>query len=84
GEQAEFISLGVTVEGARILDIWRVIGPGEVELYADATHDYGGALSWQLYRCTSLDGERREDEGVIFFGLGARDTPIQLDSAPQQ
>lgn len=83
GEPAEFVSLGVTIEGARILDIWRVIGPGEVELYADATHDHGGSLTWQPYRCTSLDVERSEDDGVIYFGLGACDTPIHLESSPQ-
>ena len=81
--QPSSVSLGVTIEDARILDIWRVISPGEVELYADATHDHGGSLTWQPYRCTSLDVERSEDDGVIYFGLGACDTPIHLESSPQ-
>ena len=80
GEPAEFVSLSVTVEGGRVLDIWRVIGPENVELYVDATHDRGGSMSWQLFRCTTIDGVRGlfEQEDVLSLGPGACDHPIRL------
>lgn len=80
GEPAEFISITVSVEGGRILEIWRVVGPGDIELYVDSTHDFAGGPGWQLYRCVSLEGiPSAEEGGMVFAGIGECDHPIQLE-----
>ena len=79
GEPAEFIQLGLTLEGTNFLSIWRVLGPQSVELYADSTHDHLGDMAWQLYRCTSLD-VLADAEGTPSFGIGACDSPVQLEA----
>ncbi|MGH2446411.1 MAG: hypothetical protein ACRDGD_10285 [Candidatus Limnocylindria bacterium] len=78
GDPSEFVSQVVSVEGTTIVTIYRVIGPGEVEVYIDWTHDYGG--TWQLHRCTTLDSFDGDDE-TIHFGLGECDAPIQLEAS---
>ena len=69
-----------TVEGTIVREIYRVVGPDEVEVIVDATHDHLGSGGWALLHCTAL--ERRADDevtGAILFGPAECDDPVVLD-----
>lgn len=56
GSPAEYISYGTTVEGRGIAMIYRVIGPGTVEVFVDQTKDLGPGSQppWLRLQCTRL------------------------------
>lgn len=68
GEPAEFISEGLTVEGGRITQIWRLLPSGGLEIFTDATQDPLSTPEWTRTRCAGLVDIGREDsEGARLF-----------------
>lgn len=80
GEPAEMISVFPTVEGTIVREIYRVIGEGQVEVVADATHDHLGSGRWHIQRCESLErqDELVEPAAIFFLPESCRDS-IALD-----
>lgn len=54
GRPAEFASTQPSVEGDPVTTIYRVISPGRVEIYVDATKDRFGSGAWEKYTCRGL------------------------------
>ncbi len=80
GEQAEMVSTGQTVEGGIVREIYRVLGPDEIEWISDLTHDPLSSGGWHLTLCTALE-DVGEDEltGAILFQPTGCDHPIVLE-----
>jgi hypothetical protein len=80
GEPAEMVRTGPTVEGGIIREIYRVLGPDEIEVIIDWTHDPLGQGGWQLMRCTAL--EQTDGGGVtgeVGFTAESCDDPVTLE-----
>jgi hypothetical protein len=54
GRPAEFATRLTTVEGDPIQFVYRVLGPGSLEVFVDATKDSWGSGRWEWYRCPHL------------------------------
>ncbi len=54
GRPAEFVSTRPSVEGDPITKIYRVLSPGHVEIFIDATKDRFGSGTWEKYTCRTL------------------------------
>ena len=54
GQPAEFTSTRLTIEGDPITSIYRVLGPGKVEIFVDTTRDKFGAPGWTRLDCATL------------------------------
>ena len=80
GEPAEMIRTGTTVEGGIVREIYRILGPDEIEWIIDWTHDPLGQNGWQLMRCTEL--EQSDDGGVtgaVAFTATSCDHAVTLE-----
>ncbi len=54
GRPAEFVSTRPSIEGDPITTIYRVLGPGRIEVWIDATKDRFGSGTWEKLTCRSL------------------------------
>jgi|SRR5450759_4324621 hypothetical protein len=54
GQLAEFTSTRLTTEGDPITTIYRVLGPGRVEIFEDTTQDKFGVPGWTRLDCATL------------------------------
>jgi hypothetical protein len=54
GKPVEFISHRPSIEGNYITTIYRVLGPGEIEVLIDSTRDPFGAGRWEQSQCAGL------------------------------
>ena len=80
GEQAEMIRTGSTDEGAIVREIYRSLGPGEIELIVDWTRDPLGPHGWQLMRCTRLEqSDGGGVTGAVAFTAAGCDDPMPLE-----
>jgi hypothetical protein len=68
GQPAEFASTRLTIEGDPFRMVFRVLGPGRVEVLVDSTQDAWSARTWERYACPSLvvtfDGIPQPEFGV--------------------
>ena len=80
GERAEMVSTGLTVEGALVRQVYRILGRNEIAWIVDATHDPLSSGGWHLMRCATLERLPVDDEltGAILFAPDACEPPIQL------
>jgi len=79
GQPAEFISEGLTVEGGRITQIWRLLPSGGLEIFTDATQDPLSTPEWIRTRCDGLVDIGREDpEGARLFQGDRCDEPVVI------
>jgi hypothetical protein len=80
GERAEMVSTGLTVEGAVVRQVYRILGRNEIAWIVDATHDPLSSGGWHMMRCATLDRLPADDEvtGAILFAPNACDPPTQL------
>jgi hypothetical protein len=65
GKPAEMISDGLTVEGGRFREIYRLPQAGGVEWFMDATQDPLGAQAWIRFTCARLGAPTEAAEGVL-------------------
>jgi len=81
GEPAELISEGLTVEGGRITQIWRLLPSGALEIFTDATQDPLSTPEWTRVRCASLvDAGREASDGAgLFQGENCEDPEVISD-----
>jgi hypothetical protein len=68
GQPAEFTSTRPSVEGDPVTTIYRVLGPGRVEVFVDATHDRFGSGRWEKYACKGLRKVEGSDVDPDFSG----------------
>ena len=54
GQPVEFTSTRLTTEGDPITTIYRVLGPGRVEIFEDTTQDRFGVPGWTRLDCATL------------------------------
>jgi len=64
GEPAELISESLTVEGGRITTVFRVLGPGEIEIFRDSTQDPLSTPEWTRTRCEAIREIAQDPNGV--------------------
>lgn len=67
GDQAEFVSDGVTVEGGRVREFYRAIGDGAIEMIVDWTADPLSARDWTTMRCTQVMTVGTDPAGADVF-----------------
>jgi len=78
GEPAEFISDSPTPETGRITTVFRVLGPGEIEIFRDTTQDPLSTPEWTRTMCGSIREIDQDPNGVpILIGDGC-DEPVVL------
>lgn len=53
-QPAEFVSTRLTIEGDPFRMVFRVLGPGRIEVFIDSTRDAWSARTWERYACPSL------------------------------
>ena len=67
-QPAEFASTRPTIEGDPIRMVFRILGPGRIEVFVDSTQDAWSARTWERYACPSLtvtfDGIPQPEFGV--------------------
>jgi hypothetical protein len=54
GRPAEFISTRPTIEGDPATSVYRISGPGHVEVFIDSTRDKFGSRTWTRLICRTL------------------------------
>ena len=81
GEPAEFTSTMRTVEGDPVTTIYRVLGPGEVEVIEDTTQDEFGAQAVTRYACTTL-AELTKSDIQPAFAMDASCVPVEVTRPP--
>ena len=64
GDPAEFISETLTPETGRITTIFRVLGPGEIEIFRDTTQDPLSTPGWTRTMCDAIREIDRDPNGV--------------------
>jgi hypothetical protein len=68
GRAAELLVTRLTIEGDPIRTLFRILGPGRVEVFIDSTRDAWSAKTWEQYGCRSLvvvlDGSPQPDFSV--------------------
>jgi hypothetical protein len=80
GEPAEMVRTGPTVEGGIVREIFRVLGPDEIEFIIDWTHDPLGPGGWQLMRCAALEQiDAGGVTGAVDFIAASCEEPVRLD-----
>ncbi len=67
GSAAEFIVTESSVEGDPVTRITRVLGPGAVQVFVDATRDRFGSGRWEELRCSGLEPS---DGNMVFVEDG--------------
>lgn len=82
GEQAEFVTDGLTVEGGRIRRMFRALGDGAIEVIVDSSGDPLGTPGWTRTRCESLDEISNDPEGVPIFVGGNCSHEELIDREP--
>lgn len=80
GDQAEFTSDGVTVEGGRVREFYRALGEGALEVFIDWTADPFSARDWTTMRCTKIRTVATDPAGVEVFVPADCSAPEVLDA----
>lgn len=78
GEPAEFISNAPTPETGRITTVFRVLGPGEIEIFRDSTQDPLSTPEWTQTLCRSIRQIDHDPNGVPIFIGDECDEPVVI------
>lgn len=78
GEPAEFSSESLTVEGGRVTTIFRVLGPGEIEIFRDTTQDPLSTPGWTWTKCDSIREIDQDPNGVPILIGDECEPPVLL------
>lgn len=78
GEPAEFISDSPTPEAGRITTVFRVLGPGEIEIFVDTTQDPLSTPAWTRMICGSILEIDEDPNGVPILVGDECDEPVVL------
>lgn len=80
GEPAEFISESLTPETGRITTVFRVLSPGEIEIFRDSTQDPLSTPEWTRASCDSIREIDQDPNGVpILIGDQCGDPVVLSD-----
>ncbi len=66
GSPAEFVSTRPTIEGDPFRVVYRVLGPGRVEILVDSTRDAWSDRSWSRMSCSRLTIDETATPGPDF------------------
>ena len=78
GEPVEFSSESLTVEGGRTTTVFRVLGPGQIEIFHDLTQDPLGTHGWARTMCDSIREIAQDPNGVPILTGDECDEPVLL------
>ena len=78
GDPAEFISESRTVEGGRITTVFRILGPGQIEIFADSTQDFFSTHGWTRTVCDSILEIAQDPNGVPILIGDQCEEPVVL------
>jgi hypothetical protein len=78
GEPAEFISESLTPETGRITTVFRVLGPGQIEIFRDSTQDPLSTPEWTRTMCDSIREIDQDPNGVPILIGDECDEPVVL------
>jgi hypothetical protein len=78
GEPAEFTSDSPTPEGGRITTVFRMLGPGEIEIFIDTTRDPLSTPAWTRTMCRSIRQIDQDPNGVPILIGDECDEPVVI------